>query len=64
MGHTTKISDYEMAHGDGPPPCEGVDIEAPAKTENPAPKVTKSKTVEPEKKPPVKKSAPARTKAK
>jgi hypothetical protein len=27
MGHTTSISDYELERGDGPPPCEGVDIE-------------------------------------
>lgn len=30
MGHTTSISDYELERGDGPPPCEGVDIEGQA----------------------------------
>jgi hypothetical protein len=49
MGHTTKISDYELDRGDGPEPCEGVDIEV------------KAKTVEPEDKPEPKKSA-AKTK--
>lgn len=66
MGHTEKISDYEMARGDGPPPCEGVDIEDhPTKTAKPTHHVsTVSKTVEPEKKAPAKKSTPARTKTK
>ncbi|MGZ6800654.1 MAG: hypothetical protein ACXVGR_12600 [Mycobacteriaceae bacterium] len=54
MGHTTRISDYELERGDGPEPCEGYDIEAEVK----------AKKVEPEddKKPVT--STRAKTKAK
>jgi hypothetical protein len=37
MGHTTRISDYEMERGDGRGETEGVDIEASAAKSN-APK--------------------------
>lgn len=59
MGHTTRISDYEMGRAwTTGPEAEGYDVEAQAeKTE------TKSKKVEPEDKPEPKKST-ARTKAK
>jgi hypothetical protein len=65
MGYTTRISDYEMERAaTRGPEVEGVDIEAPAeKTDDEKPPVTKSKVVEPEKKPAPRKSA-ARTKAK
>jgi hypothetical protein len=57
MGHTTSISDYELERGDGPPPCDGVDIEAPAEKS-----ARQSKVVEPEPKPAAKKTT-AKTKA-
>lgn len=51
MGYTTSIPEPELERGDGPPPCEGYDIEAEEAEEKPK---TKSKKVEPaEKKPPV-----------
>lgn len=60
MGHTTSISDYELERASTRgPEAEGVDIEAQAEKKPP---VTKSKVVEPEKKPAPRKST-ARTKA-
>lgn len=56
MGHTTSISEYELERGDGPPPCEGYDIEEQAEKV-----VTKSKVVEAESKPAAKKTT-AKTK--
>jgi hypothetical protein len=66
MGYTTSIPEPELERGDGPPPCEGVDIEAARAKENPAPEkhpVTKSKVIEGDDKPESKKST-ARTKSK
>jgi hypothetical protein len=49
MGHTTSISDYELSRGDGPPPCEGYDVEAEAPAEKGAKsKAAKPKAAEPE----------------
>jgi len=44
MGHTTSISEYELARGDGPPPCDCVDVEEPAAKE------TKTKSNKPKSK--------------
>jgi hypothetical protein len=65
MGHTTRISDYEMDRAwTVGPEVEGYDIEGqPAKKDAPEKSVTKSKVVEAEKKPAPKKST-ARTKRK
>lgn len=35
MGHTEKIPDAELERGDGPAPCDGVDIEVKAKKVEP-----------------------------
>lgn len=51
MGYTTSIPEPELQRGDGPPPCEGHDIDV------------KAKQVVPEEKPEPKKST-ARSKAK
>lgn len=52
MGHTTKISDYELERGDWIQPCEGYDVEAQAESESKqsksAPKKTQTKKTEPE----------------